>query len=65
MMGDDWDPNGYELWQNDVGAWQIYRRKLTPNWPWFDGLRHAVECIHNGTRPRGSRPSTATTCSRL
>ena len=50
MMGDDWDPNGYELWQNDVGAWQIYG-ETDPNWPWFDGLRHAVECIRNGTRP--------------
>jgi len=50
MLGDDWDPDGYELWQNDVGAWQIYP-ETDPNWPWTDGLRHLVECIQTGTRP--------------
>jgi predicted dehydrogenase len=50
MMGDDWDPEGYELWQNDVGAWQIYGEP-NPAWPWVDGLRHLVECIRAGTRP--------------
>jgi len=50
MMGDDWDPEGYELWQNDVGAWQIFE-ETDPGWPWVDGLRHLVECIHTGARP--------------
>ncbi len=50
MMGDDWDPEGYELWQNEVGAWQVYG-ETDPAWPWVDGLRHMVECIHNGTKP--------------
>ena len=50
MMGDDWDPEGYELWQNDVGAWQVYG-ETDPNWPWFDGLRHVVDCIRTNTRP--------------
>jgi predicted dehydrogenase len=50
MMGDDWDPDGYELWLNEVGAWQIHEES-DPNWPWTDGLRHLVECIQNGTKP--------------
>lgn len=50
MMGDDWDPEGYELWQNKVGAWQIFE-ETDPNWPWTDGLRHLVECIQHGRRP--------------
>lgn len=50
MLGDDWDPNGYELWQNDVGAWQLFD-ETNPDWPWTDGLRHLVECIQTGTRP--------------
>lgn len=50
MLGDDWDPNGYELWQNNVGAWQLYPES-NPDWPWTDGLRHLVECIQSGTRP--------------
>jgi predicted dehydrogenase len=50
MMGDDWDPNGYELWQNEVGAWQIFG-ETDPGWPWTDGLRHLVECIRQNVRP--------------
>ncbi len=50
MMGDDWDPEGYELWQNDVGAWQVFG-ETDPAWPWVDGLRHLVECIHAGIKP--------------
>jgi predicted dehydrogenase len=50
MMGDDWDPDGYELWQNSVGAWQIFE-ETEPNWPWTDGIRHLVECINTGSEP--------------
>ena len=50
MLGDDWDPDGYELWQNDAGAWQLYK-ETEPDWPWTDGLRHLVECIQRGKRP--------------
>lgn len=50
MMGDDWDPDGYELWQNEVGAWQVYE-ETDPSWPWTDGLRHFVECIQEGRKP--------------
>jgi predicted dehydrogenase len=47
MMGEDWNPNGYELWQNRVGAWQIVG-ETDPDWPWTDGLRHFVDVIQNG-----------------
>jgi predicted dehydrogenase len=50
MLGDDWDPNGYELWRNDSGAWQIFA-EAAPDWPWTDGLRHLVACIRGGSRP--------------
>lgn len=50
MLGDDWDPDGYELWQNSAGAWQLYK-ETEPDWPWADGLRHLVECIREGRRP--------------
>lgn len=50
MMGDDWDPDGYELWQNSAGAWQVYGEP-DPTWPWADGLRHMVDCIQTNTRP--------------
>jgi predicted dehydrogenase len=50
MLGDDWDPEGYELWQNEVGAWQVYA-ETDPGWPWASGLEHLVECVRQGTRP--------------
>jgi predicted dehydrogenase len=50
MLGDDWDPDGYELWQNRVGAWQVFK-ETDPDWHWTDGLRHLVECIQDGTEP--------------
>ena len=50
MMGDDWAPAGYELWQNNVGAWQVHE-DADPRWPWTDGLRHLVECIQTRQTP--------------
>src|SRR6266481_2154542 len=50
MLGDDWDPDGYELWQNQAGAWQLFKESA-PDWPWTDGLRHLVDCIQTGARP--------------
>jgi predicted dehydrogenase len=50
MMGDDWAPEGFELWQNDAGAWQVFP-EVDPLWPWTDGLRHLVECIQQGVAP--------------
>ena len=50
MLGDDWDPDGYELWQNSAGAWQLFK-ETAPDWPWTDGLNHLVDCIRRGTKP--------------
>lgn len=50
MLGDDWAPEGYELWQNRVGAWQVFDN-ASRQWHWTDALRHLVECIHQGTKP--------------
>jgi predicted dehydrogenase len=50
MLGDDWDPDGYELWQNAAGAWQIYK-ETDPEWSWTDGLPHLIDCLQNNTRP--------------
>jgi predicted dehydrogenase len=50
MLGDDWDPDGYELWQNEAGAWQVFK-ETAPDWPWSDGLRHLVDCIRHNKTP--------------
>ncbi len=49
MLGDDWDPDGYEMWQNEAACWQVFK-EAQPDWPWADGLRHLVESIHAGIR---------------
>lgn len=49
MIGEDWAPTGYELWQNEAGCWQIFDDGS--NWPWTDGIRHLVECIETGEKP--------------
>ena len=51
LLGDDWDPDGYELWQNSAGCWQCFK-ETQPDWAWTDGLRHLVECLHSGARPQ-------------
>jgi len=48
LHGDDWDPDGYELWQNSAGCWQRFKESQ-PAWPWADGLRHLVECVQDQT----------------
>jgi predicted dehydrogenase len=50
MLGDDWAPEGYELWRNDHGAWELYPES-EPTWSWTEGLRHLVECIESGHEP--------------
>jgi predicted dehydrogenase len=50
LLGDDWAPEGYELWRNETGAWELHPES-DPAWPWTDGLRHLVECIETGTEP--------------
>ena len=50
LLGDDWAPQGYELWQNSVGAWQVFY-ETDPHWQWMDGLCHLLHCIRTGSRP--------------
>jgi predicted dehydrogenase len=49
MIGEDWAPAGYEMWQNDAGCWQVFSEES--NWPWSDGIRHLIESIETGTPP--------------
>jgi predicted dehydrogenase len=49
MMGEDWDPAGYELWENDVGHWAVHDDRA--HWPWTDGVRDFIAAIHQGRKP--------------
>ena len=51
MLGDDWAPEGYEIWQNNVSAWQTYY-ETDPHWQWTAGLPHLVECIRKKQKPQ-------------
>lgn len=49
MLGDDWDPEGFELWENKAGCWRFFK-ETQPDWPWTAGLPHLVEALHRGER---------------
>jgi predicted dehydrogenase len=49
MLGEDWDPKGYELWENDHGAWAVHEYR--GNWPWSDGIRDAIEAVRDKRQP--------------
>ena len=50
LLGDDWAPEGYELWRNAKGAWELFPES-DPGWQWTEGLRHLVDCIERGREP--------------
>jgi predicted dehydrogenase len=50
VLGDDWAPEGYELWRNARGTWELHPER-EPEWQWTEGLRHLVECIEQGREP--------------
>ena len=57
LLGDDWAPEGWELWRNGDGAWRVFP-EADPHWQWTEGLRHLVECVETG-RPTVTRPEHA------
>jgi predicted dehydrogenase len=50
LLGDDWAPEGWELWSNAEGAWRVYPES-DPHWQWTEGLRHLVDCVERGRQP--------------
>jgi predicted dehydrogenase len=50
MLGDDWAPEGFEVWRNDAGAWEVHPESA-PGWSWTAGLDHLVDCIERGVPP--------------
>ncbi len=50
LLGDDWDPRGFEIWRNETGRWEEYEA-IEPTWNWADGLRELVMALRQGRRP--------------
>ena len=47
MLGADWEPAGFDLWRNDVGAWELVPEP-DPGWNYAAGLRHLVDHLVGG-----------------
>jgi predicted dehydrogenase len=50
LLGDDWDPHGYELWRIEAGSWEQVE-PVDATWLWADGLRECVASIREGRAP--------------
>jgi predicted dehydrogenase len=47
MLGADWEPAGFDLWRNEIGAWELVS-EADPGWNYAAGLRHLVEHLVDG-----------------
>lgn len=50
MLGDDWEPKGYEIWRNSRSSWEYYKTPYA-NWPWASGFTHLIECLLKKKKP--------------
>jgi predicted dehydrogenase len=50
LLGDDWDPRGFEIWRNKSGCWEEYE-PVEGTWMWTDGLTEAVTALIEGRAP--------------
>lgn len=50
LLGDDWDPRGFEIWRNESGRWEEYE-PVEGTWTWTDGLTEAVMALFEGRPP--------------
>ena len=53
LLGDDWDPRGFEVWRNAGGSWEEHDA-IEPTWLWADGLREVLSSIRDGRPPLAS-----------
>ena len=50
LLGDDWDPRGFEIWRNSAGCWEEFE-PLDPTWLWADGLAEMVCALREKRLP--------------
>jgi predicted dehydrogenase len=50
LLGDDWDPRGFEIWRNEAGCWEEYE-PVEGTWMWADGLAETVIALSEGRAP--------------
>jgi predicted dehydrogenase len=50
LLGDDWDPRGFEIWRNQAACWEKYE-PVEGTWMWTDGLAETVLALSEGREP--------------
>jgi len=50
LLGDDWDPRGFEIWRNNAGSWEEFE-PIDPTWLWADGLAEMVTALQEKREP--------------
>ena len=50
LLGDDWDPRGFEIWRNRAGCWEEFE-PIDPTWLWADGLAEMVRALNEDREP--------------
>jgi predicted dehydrogenase len=50
LLGDDWDPRGFEIWRNSAGSWEDFE-PIDPTWLWADGLAEMVNALQENRLP--------------
>jgi predicted dehydrogenase len=50
LLGDDWDPRGFEIWRNSAECWEEFE-PLDPTWLWTDGLVEMVNALREQRPP--------------
>jgi predicted dehydrogenase len=50
LLGDDWDPRGFEIWRNSAGCWEEFE-PIEPTWLWADGLAELVRALNEDRKP--------------
>jgi predicted dehydrogenase len=50
LLGDDWDPRGFEIWRNSAGCWEEFEA-VDPTWLWADGLAEMVHALTEERQP--------------
>lgn len=50
LLGDDWDPRGFEIWRNSQNCWEEHEA-IEPTWLWTDGLRELVMSLREDRTP--------------
>jgi predicted dehydrogenase len=56
FIGQDWNPQGLEVWTNEAGSWSV--SEGSAEWDWTEGLRDFCEALLSGRAPQADLDQT-------